>query len=97
MIAGGFDTLGQYLLTVLHSGRGGFSSINGQRVARDVTPVFPGGGVVLGVGPLKGVAVRVHEINYATGVLGFTLAAKGLLLLYSEGILSISATVGRAP
>jgi len=35
LVAGGFDSAGEYLLTVSHSGRGVFSTATRERVARD--------------------------------------------------------------
>src|SRR6185436_7100543 len=72
MVAGGFDDTGRYLLIVSHSGRGVFDLDTWLRVARDSVPVYPEEGVVGGIGPLEGVAVKVHGIDYKTGILEFT-------------------------
>jgi hypothetical protein len=90
MVAGGFDDTGKYLLTVSHSGRGVFDSDTWERVARDSTTAYPEGGLSLGIGPLEGVTVRVHEIDYTTGVLQFMSPDNSKQLRYSEGMLEIS-------
>ncbi len=90
MIAGGFDSVGRYLLTVSHSGRGLFEIGSWQRVARDTTRAYPEHGVVMGIGPLEGVAVQVREIDYATEVLSFSSPDGTLAFHYSEGTLTVS-------
>jgi hypothetical protein len=91
MVAAGFDDTGRYLLIVSHSGRGVFDFDTWLRVARDSDPVYPEKDVVVGIGPLEGVAVKVHEIDYNTGVLEFTSSDRSTSLHYSEGILAISS------
>jgi hypothetical protein len=92
MVAGGFDATGRYLLTVSHSGRGVFDASSWERVARDSSTAYPEAGFALGIGPLEGVAVRVREIDYATGVLELTSPDNTKRLRYFEGMLAIYAT-----
>ena len=92
MVAGGFDATGKYLLTVSHSGRGVFESGAWKRVARENATAYPEGGFSFGIGPLEGVTVKVHEIDYTTGILEFTSPDNSHRLRYSEGLLEISST-----
>ena len=96
MIAGGFDPTGKFLLTVSHSGRGVFETGTWQRVARDSESAYPEGGAVPGIGPIAGVPVAVHEIDYDTEVLKFSPPDGRSSLRYSEGTLTISSQ-GEAP
>ena len=91
MIAGGFDPTGKFLLTVSHSGRGVFETGTWQRIARDSARAYPEGGAVVGIGPIAGVAVAVHEIDYDTEVLEFSSPDGRSSFRYSEGTLTISS------
>jgi hypothetical protein len=61
LVAMGFDETGKYLLTVSHSGRGVFSTINWDRVARDATLVYPTDSKAIGIGPLESQVISVVE------------------------------------
>jgi hypothetical protein len=91
MVAGAFDESGKYLLAVSHAGRGVFETSTWERVARDTELAYPKKGLAVGIGPLAGVTLKVHEIDYATGVLEFTSPDGAWLLHYTEGTLTISS------
>jgi len=61
LVALGFDASGKYLLTVSHSGRGIFSTDTWQRVARDPELAYPENGIAVGIGPIAGQSIAVHE------------------------------------
>src|SRR5262245_21419165 len=90
LVAAGFDSSGQYLLTVSHSGRGVFSTATWERVARDTALAYPEVGVAVGNGPLDGVSVPVREIDYATGLLRFASPDGRLSFDYEDGTLTIT-------
>jgi len=92
LVAAGFDTAGKYLLTVSVSGRGVFSTVTCERVARDTSVIYPDAGMIAGIGPLEGVSVSVQEIDYDTGVLRFTSPDGKLNFMYEEGTLEICET-----
>lgn len=90
LVAAGFDSAGEYLLTVSHSGRGVFSTATWERVARDATLAYPEAGVAVGIGPLDGVSVPVREIDHGTGQLRFTSPDGRLSFEYESGTLTIT-------
>ncbi len=90
LVAAGFDSAGEYLLTVSHSGRGVFSTATWERVARDTALAYPEAGVAIGIGPLDGVSVPVREIDYDTGQLRFSSPDGRLRFEYESGTLSIT-------
>ena len=57
----GFDATGRYLLTVTHSGRGVFAVGTWERVARDPKLAYPDAGKAVGIGPIDGQVIEVHE------------------------------------
>ena len=89
LVAAGFDSAGEYLLTVSHSGRGVFSTATWERVARDTAHAYPEAGVAVGIGPLDGVSVPVREIDYDTGQLRFSSPDGKFSFEYEDGTLSI--------
>jgi hypothetical protein len=90
LVAAGFDPTGAYLLTVSHSGRGVFSTVSWERVARDPSPAHPEAGRATGIGPLDGVSVPVKEIDYATGRLRFSSPDGKFSFKYEDGTLTIT-------
>ena len=92
LVAAGFDSTGAYLLTISHSGRGVFSAIAWERVARDAQLAYPKTGHATGIGPIEGVSIPVREIDYATGQLRFSSPDGKLRFEYKEGTLTISDT-----
>ena len=90
LVAAGFDSSGEYLLTVTHSGRGVFSTATWERVARDTSLAYPEAGVAVGIGPLDGIAVSVREIDYDTGQLRFPSPDGKLSFEYEDGTLTIT-------
>ena len=89
MVAGGFDSVGRYLLTVSHSGRGVFDTETWQRIARDPFPTYPEKGEILGIGPLTGMRIPIFEMNYDTETLAFASPDGSILVSYSEGTMTI--------
>ena len=69
LVAAGFDTSGLYLLTVTHSGRGVFSTVTWERVARDYSVVYPKLGESIGIGPIDSQKITVTEINFQIGTM----------------------------
>jgi hypothetical protein len=61
LVAMGFDATGRYLLTVTHSGRGVFAVGTWERVARDPKLAYPDVGKAVGIGPIDGQVIEVHE------------------------------------
>jgi hypothetical protein len=91
MIAGGFDSTGRYLIMVSHSGRGVFDTETWQRVARDPQSIYPEKGAIGGIGPLAGMRIPIHEINYDTATLAFTSPDGLTSVSYSEGTMTIES------
>jgi len=67
VVAVGFDPTGEYLLVITHSGRGVFSTRTWERVARNTELAYPEHGVGIGIGPIRGQAIPVTEMDSATG------------------------------
>jgi len=66
VVAVGFDSSGEYLLVITHSGRGVFSTRTWERLARNTELAYPIGGVGIGIGPIDGQVIRVIEMDYKT-------------------------------
>ena len=69
LVAVGFDTSGNFLLTVSHAGRGVFDIHSRQGVARDYALAYPIDGLAVGIGPLANEHLSVIEIDDETGTL----------------------------
>jgi hypothetical protein len=67
VVAVGFDPTGEFLLVITHSGRGVFSTLTWERVARKIELAYPERGVGAGIGPIDGQAIPVTQMNYETG------------------------------
>ncbi|SFJ38961.1 hypothetical protein [Planctomicrobium piriforme] len=67
LVAVGFDSDGDYLLTISHAGRGVFSTHTWERIARDREPAYPEAGLGVGIGPIPGLRIAVTEMNDDTG------------------------------
>jgi hypothetical protein len=63
LVAVGFDDSGSFLLTITHSGRGVFSTVTWERVARDYALAYPIEVVGVGIGPLDGQAIQVTGLD----------------------------------
>jgi hypothetical protein len=61
MVAMGFDSTGQFLLVVTHSGRGVFAVGSWQRVARNADLAYPEDGKAIGIGPIQDQVIPVEE------------------------------------
>ena len=92
LVAAGFDSTGQYLLTVSHAGRGVFAVDSWERVARDPALAYPEDGFAIGIGPIEGQVVKVKE-NYG-GMLQLVSPDGSFRLSYDSG--TITVTDGRA-
>lgn len=90
LVAAGFDSSGQYLLTVSHSGRGVFSVGSWQRVARDSELAYPEDGHAVGIGPMEGMVVPISEINYDTGQLHFVSPDGEYNFEYEGGTITVT-------
>ena len=61
LVAMGFDSSGEFLLAVSHSGRGVFRVSTWEKLARDSVPAYPIGGKIQGISPLEGQTIDVAE------------------------------------
>lgn len=90
LVAAGFDSCGEYLLTVSHSGRAVYLRETWEKVFRSTEVVYPENGIIPGIGPLEGKQIWLSELDYSTGRLEFSSPDGQLLLSYEEGVLSVS-------
>jgi hypothetical protein len=90
LVAAGFDTSGTYLLTISHSGRGVFDTATWERVVRDSHLSYSEKGLAIGIGPIQGLSIPVHEIDYDTEQLRFSSPDGKLNFVYEEGTLTIT-------
>jgi hypothetical protein len=92
LIAIGYDSTGRFVLTVSHSGRGVFDSLNWQRVARDSSLAYPVGGIAVGIGPIAGQSIPVTEINYDKDSLQIVSPNGEFALAYEDGVIAVTTT-----
>lgn len=90
LFAAGFDSTGEYLLTISHAGRGVFCTATWERVARDSTLAYPTDGLAVGIGPIEGRSVPITEIDYDTGVLRFSSPDGSSNFEYESGTLTVT-------
>jgi hypothetical protein len=83
LVAAGFDSSGNYLLTITHSGRGVFSTKTWQRVARDTKLAYPRDGIGEGIGPISGQSIPVTEMDFEIGEMELE-SADGRIILECE-------------
>src|SRR5262245_24377382 len=83
LVAAGFDATGAYLLTISHSGRGVYSIKTWERVARDMELAYPENEIGVGIGPIFGQAIRVTEMDFASGRMTLT-SPDGRIVLECE-------------
>lgn len=83
VVAVGFDSTGEYLLVISHSGRGVFSTRTWERVARDAELAYPERGIGIGIGPIRGQAIPVTEMDYQSGHMR-ALSPDGRIVLECE-------------
>ena len=67
LVAAGFDSSGEFLLTISHSGRGVFSTRTWKRVARNFDLAYPNNGKGIGIGPIEGQTIAVTQMNFELG------------------------------
>jgi hypothetical protein len=90
LVAAGFDPTGEFLLTVSHAGRGVFSTVTWERVARDSASAYPINGSAVGIGPITGLLVPITEIDYGSGVLRFSSPDGTHSFEYESGTLTVT-------
>lgn len=87
VVAVGFDTSGDHLLVISHSGRGVYSTQTWERVARDTELSYPTDGIGIGIGPIDGEQIPINEMNDETGEMKFVAPSQEFTLLCeSSGI-----------
>ncbi len=91
VISMGFDSSGEYLLVISHSGRGVFSTKTWERIARDIELAYPEHGHGRGIGPIDGMSIAITEKNYETDELRVTTPDGLSRLEYDGGTITISA------
>jgi hypothetical protein len=67
VVAVGFNPNCQYLLVISHSGRGVFSTVTWDRVARNYDLAYPKNGYGIGIGPIEGLRIPVFVMDFVTG------------------------------
>ena len=85
----GFDSSGEFMLTVSHSGRGVYSTRTWERVSRDPRTVYPENGYSVGIGPIDGEMIPITEKNYDTEELQIATSDGRFELRYFEGIVEV--------
>ncbi len=94
LVAVGFDTSEQYLLTISHSGRGVFRTADWVRVARDSTLAYPENGIAVGIGPIHGMTIPVTELDSDHDISIKSPSGLVTLRCASDGIVVQSSGVG---
>lgn len=89
LVAMGFDPSGEYLLTISHAGRGVYSTLTWERVARDPTLAYPKNGAGTGIGPIAGISVAVIEKDHDTEKLELVSPDGKISLSYDSGTITI--------
>jgi hypothetical protein len=93
-VAVGFDSTGEYLLTITHSGRGLFSTKTWRRVARDASVAYPESGTGIGIGPIDGQQVPLTEMSFDNGRVTFTSRDGSITLNCESDGISVSVSDG---
>lgn len=88
------DPSSEYLLVITHSGRGVFSTLTWERVARNTALAYPEHGVGIGIGPIDGQAIPVVEMDYEAGHMEVE-SPDGRIVLKGESS-SIAVSIGDA-
>jgi hypothetical protein len=89
LVAAGFDSAGQFLLTVSHAGRGVFKVGSWERVARDTALTYPENGRAIGIGPIEGMSLPVTKVD-ETGQLRFESPDRAYRFEYDSGTITIT-------
>lgn len=95
VIAMGFSRNGDYLLVISHSGRGVYTTVDWQRVARHAEPAFPENGIGIGIGPIDGECIEITELNYDTGELNLNTLDGSMTLRYESGTIEITNSASK--
>lgn len=95
VIAMGFSRNGDFLLVISHSGRGVYTTVDWQRVARDAEPAFPENGIGIGIGPIDGECIEITELNYDTGELNLNTLDGSMTLRYESGTIEITNSASK--
>jgi len=97
LVAMGFDSSGNYLLTISHSGRGVFATDTWVRVSRDDKPQYPEDGKAIGIGPIVGEVIKVEQRDETRDKIEMMSPdGKYRLLGESEGITLMEKTPNQA-
>jgi len=83
LVAVGFDSTGEHLLAISHSGRGVFSTRTWVRIARDASLAYPEGGTGIGIGPIDGQQIPVTVMRLDVGQISVT-SPDGRIILNCE-------------
>lgn len=89
LVAAGFDSSGEYLLTISHSGRGVFDTKTWEQLARDSRLAYPKSGVGIGIGPIDGERIQVTELDSKAEYLVLKSPDRKTTLSYEEGAIRI--------
>lgn len=89
VIAMGFDSTGNFLLVVSHSGCGVYAVNTWEKVGRNFDSVSLEHGVVAAIPPIEDDLVPVKQINFETGELFLSSPNNDFSLCYREGTIEI--------
>jgi hypothetical protein len=92
LVAVGFDSAGEYLLVITHSGRGLFDTKTWTRVARDASLAYPERETGIGIGPIDGQQIPVTVIPFDIGHITLTSGDGRIILNCESDGISISVT-----
>ena len=93
LFAIGFDELCKYMITVSHSGRGVYEVEGWNKVARDLTVVYPMNGEIRGIGPLENIIIKVQGKDCDADKLSGKSPDGKYIFEYDDGILAIRGGV----
>ena len=88
----GFDSTGEHLLAISHSGRGLFSAKTWMRIARDASLAYPEGGTGIGIGPIDGQQIPVTVMPFDIGQITVTSPDGRIILNCESDGISVSVT-----
>lgn len=93
LVAVGFDTSGEYMLTISHSGRGVFSTKTWNKIDRYSEAAYPENGIAVGIGPIGGELIFVKEVDTETGRLKMVTPDGRFSLEYEDGMIEINELI----
>jgi hypothetical protein len=92
LVAVGFDSTGEHLLAISHSGRGLFSTKTWARIARDSSLAYPEGGTGIGIGPINGQQIPVTVMHFDIGQITVNSPDGRIILNCESDGISVSVT-----